>query len=110
MYASAQLAVTPSQFEGFGFPAAEAMSCGLPLVAARGGALPEVVGDAGLLVPVRDPEALAGALARLLADAALRRRLGRAGRRRVEDKFRWAGAARQLAGVYGRVIRAHGGN
>ncbi len=110
MYASAQVAVSPSLFEGFGFPAAEAMACGLPLVAARGGALPEVVGDAGLLVPVRDPEALAGALASLLANGALRRRLGRAGRRRVEDKFRWAGAARQLAGVYGRVIRAHGKN
>ncbi|MCZ6841458.1 MAG: glycosyltransferase family 4 protein [SAR324 cluster bacterium] len=104
MYATAQVAVSPSVFEGFGFPAAEAMACGLPLVAARGGALPEVVGDAGLLVPTRDPEALAGACGRLLGDAALRVKLGRAARRRVRAKFRWSRAAEQLTAVYERLL------
>lgn len=109
MYASAQVAVSPSVFEGFGFPAVEAMACGLPLVAARGGALPEVVGDSGLLVPVRDPQALADACARLLADAPLRKKLGAAARRRVMRHFRWSRAAEQLTGVYERLIHAHGG-
>ncbi|MCZ6474268.1 MAG: glycosyltransferase, partial [SAR324 cluster bacterium] len=77
---------------------------GLPLVAARGGALPEVVGDAGLLVPTRDPEALAGACGRLLGDAALRVKLGRAARRRVRAKFRWSRAAEQLTAVYERLL------
>lgn len=109
MYASAQVAVSPSIYEGFGFPAAEAMACGLPLVAARGGALPEVVGPAGLLVPVRDPEALAEACARLLADAPLRKKLGAAARRRVMQNFRWSRAAERLTEVYERVIHAHRG-
>jgi glycosyltransferase involved in cell wall biosynthesis len=106
-YAAAQIAVSPSLFEGFGFPAAEAMACGLPVVAARGGALPEVVGDAGLLVPPRDPEALALALERLLGDAALRERLGRAARERVIENFRWERAARETAEVYREALDAH---
>ncbi len=107
MYASAQVAVSPSIFEGFGFPAAEAMACGLPLVAASGGALPEVVGDAGITVPVRDPAALAVAIDRLLGDAPLRKRLGVAGRKRVVERFQWPAAASQLADVYRQMVGAH---
>jgi len=107
MYATAEVAVSPSVYEGFGFPAAEAMACGLPLVAARGGALPEVVGDAGLLVPPRDPQALAGAVNRLLDDPALRERLGHAARERVVETFRWERAARETAAVYEEVAHAH---
>jgi glycosyltransferase involved in cell wall biosynthesis len=107
MYASAQVAVSPSLFEGFGFPAAEAMACGVPLVAARGGALPEVVGDAGLLVPTGDPQALAEACVRLLKDASLRRRLGKAARERVMERFRWDAAAAELTEIYERVLHAH---
>ncbi|MCH7632600.1 MAG: glycosyltransferase family 4 protein, partial [Planctomycetes bacterium] len=92
-YASAEVAVSPSIFEGFGFPAAEAMACGLPVVAARGGALPEVVGDTGILVPPRDSRALAQALDRLLGDAALRARLGQAARNRVRSLVRSGQAA-----------------
>jgi glycosyltransferase involved in cell wall biosynthesis len=106
-YGAAEVAACPSLFEGFGFPAAEAMACGLPVVAARGGALPEVVGDAGLLVPTRDPEALARAIDTLLGDPALRERLGRAARARVLERFRWSRAASALVEVYQEVIDAH---
>src|SRR6202047_2639657 len=81
-YASAQVAVVPSLYEGFSLPAIEAMACGVALVATTGGALPEVVGSdgvTGLLVPPDDPGALAGAIGRLLDDDELRRNLGAAG-------------------------------
>ena len=106
LYASAEVAVSPSLFEGFGFPAAEAMACGLPLVAARGGALPEVVGAAGVLVPVADDAALAAAIAALLADPARRAALGLAARARVRARFRWDTAVRALLSVYEETIRA----
>jgi glycosyltransferase involved in cell wall biosynthesis len=106
LYASAQVAVSPSLFEGFGLPAAEAMACGLPLVAARGGALPEVVGDAGVLVPVADDAALADGIAALLADPSRREALGLAARRRVQERFRWEVAARELVDVYREAIHA----
>ena len=65
------MAVVPSLYEGFSLPAIEAMSCGVPVVATTGGALPEVVGsdgETGLLVPPDDPGALAAAIGRLLDD------------------------------------------
>ncbi len=107
LYATAEVAVSPSLFEGFGFPAAEAMACGLPLVAARGGALPDLVGDAGVVVPVADAPALADALGGLLADPARRAALGSAARERVQARFRWEVAATQLAAVYEEAVRAH---
>jgi glycosyltransferase involved in cell wall biosynthesis len=69
----------PSLYEGFSLPAIEAMSCGVPVVATTGGALPEVVGvsgETGLLVEPNSPDALVAAIARLLDDATLRERLG----------------------------------
>jgi glycosyltransferase involved in cell wall biosynthesis len=76
--------VMASQHEGFGVPVLEAMSIGLPVVANRAGALPEIVGDGGLLVDATDPYALAGAVARVATDADLRSDLARAAARRVE--------------------------
>ena len=67
-YAQAAIAVVPSVYEGFGLPAGEAMACGVPVVSTDGGALPEVVGDAGLIVPTKDAEALAAAIGMLLRD------------------------------------------
>ncbi len=110
LYGSAEIAVVPSLYEGFGFPAAEAMSCELPVVSSTAGALPEVVGNdgAGILVPARDAPALAKAIRRLLEDPRLRRQMGQAGRRRVVNLFTWENAARQMVEVYREAIDAHG--
>jgi glycosyltransferase involved in cell wall biosynthesis len=74
-----------SRHEGFGVPVIEAMTMGLPVVANREGALPEIVGDAGVLVDATDPYALAEAAARAASDRELRRSLAEAGSKRVKD-------------------------
>jgi len=99
-YARSWVAVVPSLYEGFGLPAAEAMACGLPVISTTGGALPEVVGDAGLLVPPGDSHALAGALMQLLDYPEWAKDLGEAGRRRVLDQFTWEQAARKTVRAY----------
>jgi glycosyltransferase involved in cell wall biosynthesis len=108
LYGTADLAVVPSLFEGFGLPAGEAMACGVPVVATRGGALPEVVGDAGVLVPPGDDAALADAMRTLAGDPARRERLGRRGRQRVLAAFDWQRAARETVSEYHRAIEHRG--
>jgi glycosyltransferase involved in cell wall biosynthesis len=105
-YTRAEVAVVPSLYEGFGFPAAEAMACGVPVVSTTAGALPEVVGDdgCGILVPPRDPGAIAVAVKRLLADEGLRREMGERGRGRVEQLFSWRAAAEKMLEVYREVM------
>ncbi len=100
LYNEVALAVVPSLYEGFSLPAIEAMACGTPLLATTGGALPEVVGDDGYLVPPGDPGALAHALLQLLEAPTLRDRLGAAGRRRVLDRFTWRATAVGTAEQY----------
>ena len=100
LYAESAVAVVPSEYEGFGLPAGEAMACGVPVVSTDGGALPEVVGDAGLIVPAGDADALASATARMLDDETLRNRLSRAGRERVLRHFSWRRAAEQMTDLY----------
>ena len=100
LYAEATMVVVPSVYEGFGLPAGEAMACGAPVISTCGGALPEVVGNAGLLVPVRDSGAIARAIEQLLEDAAERERLSRAGRARIEQLFSWRVAAAQMTDYY----------
>ena len=102
LYAAAECLVYPSQEEGFGFPPLEAMACGTPVVALRCASLPEVVGDAGLLVEPGSPRRLADALERLLEDQALQERLHQRGLVRVRQ-FRWEETARQTLAVYRRV-------
>jgi glycosyltransferase involved in cell wall biosynthesis len=92
----------PSVYEGFGFPPLEAMSAGAPVVATRTGALPEVAGDAADLVPVGDVDALAAALARVLADDAHRAELVARGRA-VAARYSWDRAAALLAALLHRV-------
>lgn len=103
-YAEAAIAVVPSVYEGFGLPAGEAMACGVPVVSTDGGALPEVVGDAGVLVPTRDADALAEAIAALLEDPARREALGAAGRARILEKFSWDVCALEMTAYYERVL------
>jgi glycosyltransferase involved in cell wall biosynthesis len=104
LFGSAEIAVVPSLYEGFSIPAVEAMACGTPLVASRAGAIPEVVGDCGVLVTPGDPEELAAALGDLLADEPRRLALGTAGRRRVEERFTWRATAQATVQVYAEAI------
>lgn len=104
LYAEATIAVCPSVYEGFGFPAAEAMACQVPLVSTSGGSLPEVVGDAGLIVPPKDPMALRQAIHTMLTDDDLRARLAVAGRDRILRHFQWDQAARKISQVYYRLL------
>lgn len=103
-YAEATIAVVPSVYEGFGLPAGEAMSCEVPLISTVGGALPEVVGDAGILVPIENAQAIAAAIKDLLNDADKRAFLGKAGRIRIVEKFSWNEAAKVLTQFYHQVI------
>jgi glycosyltransferase involved in cell wall biosynthesis len=108
-YSTGRIAVVPSFFEGFGFPASEAMACGLPVIANAAGALPEVVGtsnEAGRLVPPRDARALAAAIADVLAEPERAARMGCAARARVERIFRWKDTAAQLVEVFEDTRRA----
>ena len=93
-YATADLFVLPSRYEGYGVVYAEALAHGLPVVACNVGPVPEVVGEeAALLVPPGDVEALCGALDLLLNDAGLRDRMSAAARRRARELPRWEDTA-----------------
>jgi glycosyltransferase involved in cell wall biosynthesis len=104
LLAEAEVAVVPSLYEGFSLPAVEAMACGVPLIATTAGALPEVVGDAALLVPPGDPCALADQLTALLGDDGLRRRMSEMGRARVLGRYTWEAAARATVARYREVM------
>ena len=106
-YARAAIAVVPSVYEGFGLPAGEAMACGVPVISTTGGALPEVVGDAGILVQPADSAALAGAIRELLSNPLRARELGRAGYRRVQKHFTWEKAAEKTVAAYREAISGH---
>jgi glycosyltransferase involved in cell wall biosynthesis len=108
LFGSAEVAVVPSLYEGFSIPAVEAMSCATPLVASRGGALPEVVGDCGVMVEPGNPSELAAALGALLDDPDRRRALGAAGRARVLNLFTWRAMAAATAEVYAEVVAERG--
>jgi glycosyltransferase involved in cell wall biosynthesis len=106
-YAKATVAVVPSVYEGFGLPAGEAMACGVPVICTTGGALPEVVGDAGILVPPADHEALAKAIEILLDNPDQAKYYGQAGYKRVQAHFSWEKAVEKTVKAYREVIRDH---
>ena len=92
MYSSASVFVFPSLYEGFGMPLLEAMAARLPIVASNVSAMPEVVGEGGLLVDPRSPSDIAAAIERILEDPGLAANLGEAGRQRAR-RFTWAQTA-----------------
>lgn len=106
-YAEASIAVVPSVYEGFGLPAGEAMACGVPVISTTGGALPEVVGDAGILVPPGDATALETAIIGLLDNPEQREMLGKQGYERALNNFTWRNTAMNVVDVYREAIRAH---
>lgn len=102
LLARAAVLAYPSRYEGFGLPPLEAMAAGVPVVATDAGALPEVLGDAAVLVPVGDPDALAGALERVLVDDAVRADLVERGRQRASG-YSWDVTAAGLRDCYRRL-------
>jgi len=102
LYSAATVFAYPSLYEGFGLPVLEAMACGAPVIASNVSSLPEVVGDAGLLVDPLDVDAIAAGLIGLLQDASARDAYLRAGLQRAAQ-FTWEKAARQLLSVYDRL-------
>jgi glycosyltransferase involved in cell wall biosynthesis len=98
--ASAEIAVVPTLYEGFSLPAVEHMASGTPLVASDTGALPEVTGDAAVLVEPGDAEALAAVLRDLLDSPEERARLGAAAWQRVQERFTWSAVARATVQRY----------
>ncbi|HPS58325.1 MAG TPA: glycosyltransferase family 4 protein [Spirochaetota bacterium] len=105
LYSQSAIAAVPSVYEGFGFPAGEAMACGIPVISSDGGALPEVVGNAGVIVPARDEIALASAIDSLINDKKNMNKFSEAGMERVKKEFRWDRAVEQMVGVYRRLIQ-----
>jgi glycosyltransferase involved in cell wall biosynthesis len=99
VYSAAAIFVFPSRYEGFGLPPLEAMSCGTPVVAANNSAIPEVVGDAGILFETDDIAALAAGMERVLTDPALHRDLAARGLARAAE-FSWERCARQTVQAY----------
>lgn len=106
-YARATLAVVPSIYEGFGLPVGEAMACGVPVICTTGGALPEVAGDAALLVPPENYRALADAIISVLDNPDRAEKLGFLGYKRVQRNFTWQKAAEKTIHTYRKVIRDH---
>ena len=100
LYAEATLVVVPSIYEGFGLPAGEAMACGLPVISTDGGALPEVVGNCGIIVPTRNELAIANAIKELLENTDRQIQLGRNARARIVELFSWKFAAQNMVELY----------
>jgi len=98
-YAAADLFVYPSLYEGFGLPVLEALACGVPTIASTTSSLPEVAGDAAVLVDPRDEEGLALAMARVLQDEAFRDQLRHRGLRQAA-RFPLQAMIRETVGIY----------
>ena len=103
LYNAASVFVFPSLYEGFGLPALEALACGVPVVTSNVSALPEVVGDAALLVDPHESQAIADAIARALDDEGLRALLVQAGLERAAG-FTWDACAEATLAAYRKVL------
>ena len=99
VYSAARLFVFPALYEGFGLPPLESMACGVPVVCSNAASLPEVAGDAAVLVPPRDAAATAAAIRRLLDDEGERRELVARGLLRAK-RFTWTATVRATLAAY----------
>ncbi len=104
-YNQTAIFICPSLYEGFGLPLAEAMACGRAVISTDGGALPEVVGSAGIVVPSSNAAALANAIRKLFSDSALRQQLGKSARKHVEQHFCWQRVAERLTHFYRHCLK-----
>jgi glycosyltransferase involved in cell wall biosynthesis len=104
LYRLASVFVFPSLYEGFGLPPLEAMAAGAPVITSNVSSLPEVVGDAALLIDPTDPQAIADAMARVLGDEGLRRDLVARGHERVKA-FSWERSVARIRQIYADVVR-----
>jgi alpha-1,3-rhamnosyl/mannosyltransferase len=102
LYRGAHALVYPSRYEGFGLPVLEAMACGTPVIASRAASIPEVLGDAGILLHPDDGPGWTAAISKVIDDEGLRARLTTAGLARAKA-FTWARTARLTLDVYRRV-------
>jgi glycosyltransferase involved in cell wall biosynthesis len=99
LYRSATALVYPSLFEGFGLPPLEAMACGTPVITSDNSSLPEVVGEAGILVDALDENSIGQAILQVCSDETLRNKLRSSGIERAKI-FSWREAARKTLAVY----------
>jgi glycosyltransferase involved in cell wall biosynthesis len=106
LYTAADALLMPSQYEGFGFPILEAMACGTPVICSRASSLPEIAGDAALLVDAGDAEGLCAAIRLVLDQPHVADFLRARGLVHVR-RFTWEAAARQTAAVYQRVAHSN---
>jgi glycosyltransferase involved in cell wall biosynthesis len=111
LYNSAQVVVSPSLYEGFGLPAAEAMACGTAVIATTAGAFPEFIEDGrtGVLVPPGDADALTDAIKSLIADPERCARMGAAASEHMRTHFTWERTARMTVDLYEEVLGRRAG-
>ena len=101
LYSEADVFVYPSLYEGFGLPVLEAMACGCPVITSNVSSLPEVAGDAAILVDPQDPNAIARAIITVLKDDKLKRELSERGVEQAK-KFSWEKTAQDFLEVFDR--------
>ena len=106
LYNCADIFVYPSLYEGFGLPPLEAMACGVPVITSNISSLPEVVGDAGIMVDPTDANFLSDAMCRVLKDKELRLRMRNMGLERSK-LFSWDNTAKKMLKIYDEALSVH---